>query len=674
MHLKVTRAFPAALAAALFATGCSGGGGGGGGGNGGDPPVADAGDDGQARLYQSYALDGSQSLDPEDKPLSFTWSILSAPDGSAATLTSGGAAASVAFTPDTDGIYLFGLVVSDGKKISTLDTVEVTVELRIAVFADYYGELARELEVYGAGQADDYYAWPDSYLADAAGEIAVFVDERDRRESLIAYRATNGTQEQLVTGEEISNVLVGGDHVVWRERRGGQMDLFTRDLVTGEEIQITSDEEFEDVGTIAPEFVTFTKPNAPYGNDLFLYDFASHGLTNLSDMDAGDELASWTDGDTIIYTSFAGNADVYMYDPSTQVTTPLGDTAANEYAYGVAGDFAILGVSTSASTTLYRHQISTGNRTAIGATFDGIYGTQGDYFVYSIGSTLRAYRLSTNTATDVVTSFASFGGTASLHNGVLAWTDYNPGTSTFDVKYRTLPSGAISTIAGTGNATGRVEALDSGIAWDAHDGDYIYDVFYSADGGVTTDLASDSKIYLADRLADYDVVVVGNDVDSSFQTDTLDAILAAGIPILSFDRNYNALGSHIEDDYGLVMDGGDCGATAIRFSNSAHPAFAGFPSGTWTMLDDLDIDADRHAAYIDPDEMDLPADFVSLATYDVSSDCVYEGESAIVTFTTDDGSAVILDAAGDTYLPLWTVSRRDLVISELRYLASTRAP
>jgi RHS repeat-associated protein len=95
-------------------------------------PVADAGADHRIRIGSAIRLDGSNSFDPDDgpAPLSYAWSLISRPAGSALTMASiaDGATATPSFTPDVAGNYLFRLKVSDGDK-SDEDNVLINVVL-----------------------------------------------------------------------------------------------------------------------------------------------------------------------------------------------------------------------------------------------------------------------------------------------------------------------------------------------------------------------------------------------------------------------------------------------------------------------------------------------------------------------------------------------------------------
>lgn len=88
-------------------------------------PVANAGADQSVVAGQPAALDGSASFDPDGDPLTFAWSIVSRPDGSAAALADP-TAAQTSFVADLPGDYVLQLIVSDGTLASVPDTVLVT--------------------------------------------------------------------------------------------------------------------------------------------------------------------------------------------------------------------------------------------------------------------------------------------------------------------------------------------------------------------------------------------------------------------------------------------------------------------------------------------------------------------------------------------------------------------
>ncbi|WP_246180619.1 PKD domain-containing protein, partial [Marinobacter changyiensis] len=89
-------------------------------------PVAEAGADQQVLVGQTATLDGSGSSDGDMDPLEYSWTLVSAPEGSALTGLTGAAEPIASLTPDVAGVYEVSLVVSDGESFSDPATVTVT--------------------------------------------------------------------------------------------------------------------------------------------------------------------------------------------------------------------------------------------------------------------------------------------------------------------------------------------------------------------------------------------------------------------------------------------------------------------------------------------------------------------------------------------------------------------
>lgn len=86
-------------------------------------PAANAGPDRlDVAVGSTVTLDGTASSDPDGQPLSYQWSLVAVPAGSAAVL-SDPSAPGLSFTADKAGDYVAQLVVSDGLLTSAPDTV-----------------------------------------------------------------------------------------------------------------------------------------------------------------------------------------------------------------------------------------------------------------------------------------------------------------------------------------------------------------------------------------------------------------------------------------------------------------------------------------------------------------------------------------------------------------------
>ncbi len=91
------------------------------------PPVSNAGSDQDVMVGELVSLDGRDSYDPDGDLITYTWSVIGAPNGSTAVLDNPESVIPT-FTPDQPGIYTFSLVVSDGMEFSAPDTVQVTAD------------------------------------------------------------------------------------------------------------------------------------------------------------------------------------------------------------------------------------------------------------------------------------------------------------------------------------------------------------------------------------------------------------------------------------------------------------------------------------------------------------------------------------------------------------------
>lgn len=129
-HFCFRLGLPTLLALSVFVAAC------GDGGRGAPPPnrapVAVAGNDQTVQVGDTATLSGSASSDPDGDTLSFQWTLLSRPAGSAAAL---GSPTSVQATlvPDVKGSYQVRLTVTDSGGLAATDDVIVTAPNRAPV-------------------------------------------------------------------------------------------------------------------------------------------------------------------------------------------------------------------------------------------------------------------------------------------------------------------------------------------------------------------------------------------------------------------------------------------------------------------------------------------------------------------------------------------------------------
>ncbi len=97
-----------------------------------DLPVAVAGDDTVGEDCTNIVLDGTESYDPNDQPLTYLWDLEARPAASAATVATFAdrESATTTFYPDTSGDYLVSLSVHDGSGWSVPDQMTITAHER----------------------------------------------------------------------------------------------------------------------------------------------------------------------------------------------------------------------------------------------------------------------------------------------------------------------------------------------------------------------------------------------------------------------------------------------------------------------------------------------------------------------------------------------------------------
>jgi hypothetical protein len=88
-------------------------------------PVANAGPDKTIQTGVVETLNGGNSSDADSDPLTYSWSLITRPSGSNASLLNP-TSSTPSLTPDIDGVYIVQLIVNDGSENSEADTVSLT--------------------------------------------------------------------------------------------------------------------------------------------------------------------------------------------------------------------------------------------------------------------------------------------------------------------------------------------------------------------------------------------------------------------------------------------------------------------------------------------------------------------------------------------------------------------
>ncbi len=249
-------------------------------------PVADAGANQSVLVDDIVVLDGRNSRDADDDPLSYQWGFVSKPAGSTATL-SDTQVVSPTFVADVEGNYVLSLVVNDGEADSASDNVTITAErLNTAPVADagpdqnvYTGTLVT-LDGSGSHDADgDSLTYQWRLVSSPAGSAAALVDATTSAPSftpdidgtyVAELKVSDGEQESPASPVTITATTANSVPVA---NAGPDQSVYVGSTVTldgsgssdadGDPLNYTwtlqsgpagSSAELVDAGTVAPSF------------------------------------------------------------------------------------------------------------------------------------------------------------------------------------------------------------------------------------------------------------------------------------------------------------------------------------------------------------------------------------------------------------------------------------
>ena len=169
-----------------------------------NPPVANAGSDQAALIGDQVQLNGAGSSDPDNDPLVFTWTLMSAP---LPTLSFTATGAHTIFRPTWNGRFEFDLTVSDGRAESH-DTVVLMVDCRpaenVAGYSDAQATLA---EINPPPTCLDYLITADT-IAPAAKTLTIAAGVRVAVGPNLALGADSGNF--IAVGTATTPIWIGG--------------------------------------------------------------------------------------------------------------------------------------------------------------------------------------------------------------------------------------------------------------------------------------------------------------------------------------------------------------------------------------------------------------------------------------------------------------------------------
>ncbi len=201
-------------------------------------PVANAGPDQTIATGSTVTLNGSGSSDPLGDPLTYAWTMTGKPAGSLAVLSSSTSSVTT-FSVDMPGAYTITLSVSNGKTISSPDTVVVTATgpANSFLFKPYvayptgsWPEAVAIGDVTGDGKNDVVLVTSSGY-PDPANDYHLFVFAQDNTGNLktaVTY-TTSGTYTDAPKTVAIGDINNDGKNEVAVGNFGSNIEIFVQD-------------------------------------------------------------------------------------------------------------------------------------------------------------------------------------------------------------------------------------------------------------------------------------------------------------------------------------------------------------------------------------------------------------------------------------------------------------
>ncbi|MBW1878679.1 MAG: hypothetical protein JRJ84_09995 [Deltaproteobacteria bacterium] len=404
-------------------------------------PVADAGADQAGRVGVAVVLDGTASTDSDGDTLTFSWTIDTAPGGSAATLT-GADTSTGGFTPDLPGEYVVSLVVSDGDLAS--DPATVTISINAAPVAsagfDHTLWLGGDVTLDGADSSDAdgdtlTYAWsldsqPGGSTATLSGATTATPTltpdlPGDYGVSLVVHDGTeDSAADSLVITATVPRVAVlgdsgspaiadglaaaglealyypahramelgfSGDYLVWESL----YDIYLYRLSTGVTVNLTSLPSTQDEPRIDGDYVVWEDSRGA-ALDVYGYQISTQTEFRISTSESGQNPE--ISGDYVVYNdSRNGNSDIFGYKLSTQTEFPITIAEGSQHSADIDGDYVVW-VDATSGTVIDGYQIS--NTTPFTVSSNGNDKNpiiDGDYVIYETknpSTDIEAYRIS----------------------------------------------------------------------------------------------------------------------------------------------------------------------------------------------------------------------------------------------------------------------------------------
>lgn len=517
---------------------------------------------------------------------------------------------------------------------------------------------------------------------DMDGDYIVWSDDRNGNSDIFGYQISTGVEFPISTAA--GNQLfprVSGDYVVWQDSRNGNADIFAYQISTSTEIAITTADRNQRFPQIDGDYVVWEDRRNSTA-EIFAYQFSTATEMQVSTL-TGDQWEPKISGDYVVWRSYEnGFTDIYGYRISTGSQFAISQASGSQFSPALSDEHVVWVDNRNGNDDIYAYEFATGQELLVSNAAGEQVRPQvangyavwqdnrnGDFDIY-------AYHFDTSSEIEIAVATGSQV-SPFVRGDYIVWQDARNGNA--DVFAYRLSTADVLQISDHVTAQTLPVVSGSNFAWlDGRRG--VVDVVLREDvTGIdrlaTTGLETPAATVNSIAIDDYKLILFGSDIFSDeVVLDVFDAALAERVNMLGLGGIGTSLARALANGgrYGLsTTPATGCAPIEVVVSESlsAHSIFTGLSTGDVLILENEDaVTNDELAIEIDASDSASPADWQALASF--SGNMCNAAKSAMVEFTDDNGTAILLDgtaSVADDYVH-WSPIRFSLLTNEVTYL------
>jgi TolB protein len=518
------------------------------------------------------------------------------------------------------------------------------------------------------------------------GDYIVWSDNRNGNSDIYAYQISTQTEFAITTAAGTQRYPeISGDYVVWEDYRNGNADIYAYRISTGKVFAITTADHNQRYPQIDGDYAVWQDERGSDA-DIYAYQFSAAAEFPVS-MQAGvEEWVPQIKGDVIVWQAYAGGfSDIYGYRISTSSVFPVSVAAgSSQYSPALSDNYVVWidNRNSGSDDDIYAYNLTTGVESPVTTATGPQWAPRvsGNYAVwqdYRNGTDYDIYARDLAGGDEFkVSSAPNQQINPEISGDTIAWQDFRNGN--YDIYTYTISTGTETHITSQDSDQTRPLLNGNNLAWlDARRG--VVDVYYRFGLNGADELATntwETPAGTVNDLSDYQVVVLGSDIPSNeIMLQIFDAAIAAGVNVLGLGGTGVSLAGALAEAgrYGLSVTP-NSGCAPLEILPSVTEADNSFLFTDLNLGEVLPLEMasavtqDELAINTDANDPDSPADWDVWATF--GGNMCNAADPAVVGFTDPGGSRIILDGSAstaDSYL-YWISNRWTLLSNEALYL------